>query len=80
MVRHLSSRGCIDLYHARYGQHLVQARRNRSPSDAELGILTIFRMARMLEENEMEGPFKKAPEGLSALASMAARYGKRRIP
>ena len=41
-------------------------------SDAELGILTMFRMASMRDEIEVEGPFKKALEGLLALAAMAA--------
>jgi transcriptional regulator with XRE-family HTH domain len=41
-------------------------------SDAELGILTMFRMASMRDEIEVEGPFKQALEGLLALAGMAA--------
>ena len=40
-------------------------------SDAELGILTMFRMASMRDEIEAEGPFKQALEGLLALAAMA---------
>ena len=40
-------------------------------SDAELGILTMFRMASMRDEIEVEGPFKQALEGLLALAAMA---------
>ena len=41
-------------------------------SDAELGILTMFRMASMRDEIEVEGPFKQALEGLLALAAIAA--------
>ena len=41
-------------------------------SDAELGILTMFRMASMRDEIEVEGPFKQALEGILALAGMAA--------
>ena len=40
-------------------------------SDAELGILTMFRMASMRDEIEVEGPFKQALEGLLALAAIA---------
>ena len=40
-------------------------------SDAELGIVTMFRMASMRDEIEVEGPFKKALEGLLELAEMA---------
>ena len=40
-------------------------------SDAELGILMMFRMASMRDEIEVEGPFKQALEGLLALAAMA---------
>jgi transcriptional regulator with XRE-family HTH domain len=40
-------------------------------SDAELGILTMFRMASMRDEIEVEGPFKQALEGLLDLAAMA---------
>lgn len=42
-------------------------------SDAELGILTMFRMAGMRDEIEVEGPFKQALEGLLALGGMASR-------
>lgn len=72
MVHHLSSLGRIDLYHARCDQHLVQARRNRGPSDVELAILTIFHMARMRDEIEVEDSFKMALEGHLALVAMAA--------
>lgn len=41
-------------------------------SDAELGILTMFRMASLRDEIEVEGPFKQALEGLLELAAMAA--------
>lgn len=40
-------------------------------SDAELGILTMFRMASLRDEIEVEGPFKQALEGLLDLAAMA---------
>ncbi len=40
-------------------------------SDAELGILTMFRMASIRDEIEVQGPFKKTLEGLLALAAMA---------
>lgn len=40
-------------------------------SDAELGIVAMFRMASMRDEIEVEGPFKKALEGLLELAAMA---------
>ena len=42
-------------------------------SDAELGIVTMFRMASMRGEIEIEGPFKQALEGLLELAVMAQR-------
>ena len=42
-------------------------------SDAELGIVTMFRMASMRGEIEVEGPFKKALEGLLELAEMTHR-------
>jgi len=40
-------------------------------SDAEIGILTMFRMATLRDEIELEGPFKQALEGLLDLAAMA---------
>lgn len=42
-------------------------------SDAELGIITMFRMAGMRGEIEVGGPFRAALEGLLALAAMAQR-------
>lgn len=42
-------------------------------SDAELGIVTMFRMASMRGEIEVAGPFKKALEGLLELAEMTHR-------
>lgn len=42
-------------------------------SDAELGIITMFRMAGMRGEIEIAGPFRTALEGLLALAAMARR-------
>ncbi len=42
-------------------------------SDAELGILTMFRMATMRDEIEVEGPFRKTLEGLLDLAAMACK-------
>ena len=40
-------------------------------SDAELGIVTMFRMASMRGEIEIEGPFKVVLEGLLDLARVA---------
>ncbi|WP_146348542.1 hypothetical protein [Falsiphaeobacter marinintestinus] len=40
-------------------------------SDAELGIVAMFRMASMRGEIEIEGPFRAALEGLLDLAAMA---------
>ena len=42
-------------------------------SDAELGIITMFRMAGMRGEIEIVGPFRTALEGLLSLAAMARR-------
>ena len=42
-------------------------------SDAELGILTMFRMATLRGEIEVKGPFKQALEGLLDLSAMAKR-------
>ena len=42
-------------------------------SDAELGVVTMFRMAAMRGEIELEGPFRQALEGLLALAVIAGR-------
>ena len=42
-------------------------------SDAELGILTMFRMATLRGEIEVKGPFKQALEGLLELSAMAKR-------
>lgn len=42
-------------------------------SEAELGIVTMFRMANLRDEIEVEGPFKQALEGLLALAAMAGK-------
>ena len=42
-------------------------------SDAELAILTMFRMATLRGEIEVEGPFKQALEGLLELSAMANR-------
>lgn len=42
-------------------------------SDAELGILTMFRMASIRENIEIEGPFKQALDGLLALAGLVSR-------
>ena len=42
-------------------------------SDAELGILTMFRMASLRGEIEVKGPLKKALEGLLELSAMAKR-------
>ncbi|SFU12746.1 helix-turn-helix domain-containing protein [Sedimentitalea nanhaiensis] len=42
-------------------------------SDAELGIVTMFRMADLRDEIETEEPFKQALEGLLALAGMAGK-------
>lgn len=42
-------------------------------SDAELGIVTMFRMAAMRGEIEVAGPFRTALEGLLSLAAMAKR-------
>ena len=39
-------------------------------SDAELGILTMFRMAAIRGEIEIEGPFRKALEGLLELSAL----------
>jgi len=39
-------------------------------SDAELGIVAMFRMAVMRGEIEIEGPFKKALEGLLELTAL----------
>lgn len=71
MVHHLGPLGCIDLYHARCDQHLVLTRLNRGLSDAELAILTMFRIASIWDEIEVEVPFKKDLERLLALAAMA---------
>ncbi len=40
-------------------------------SDAELGILTMFRMASIRGEIEIKGPFKQALEGLLELSAVA---------
>ncbi len=42
-------------------------------SDAELGIVTMFRMASIRGEIEIEGPLKTALEGLLDLAALARR-------
>lgn len=42
-------------------------------SDAELGIVTMFRMASIRGEIEIEGPLKSALEGLLELAALASR-------
>lgn len=42
-------------------------------SDAELGIITVFRMAGMRGEIEVAGPFRAAIEAILALAAMAQR-------
>jgi transcriptional regulator with XRE-family HTH domain len=42
-------------------------------SDAELGIVTMFRMASIRGEIEVEGPLKSALEGLLELAALASR-------
>ncbi len=42
-------------------------------SDAELGIITMFRMAGMRGEIEIADPFRTALEGLLSLAAMAKR-------
>ena len=42
-------------------------------SDAELGILTMFRMASIRDEIEVEGPFRQALEGLLDLAAIARK-------
>ena len=42
-------------------------------SEAELGIVTMFRMANLRDEIEVEGPFKQTLEGLLALAAMASK-------
>lgn len=42
-------------------------------SDAELGIVTMFRMASIRGEIEIEGPLKDALEGLLELAALANR-------
>ena len=42
-------------------------------SEAELAILTMFRMATLRGEIEVEGPFKQALEGLLELSAMANR-------
>lgn len=42
-------------------------------SDAELGIITMFRMASMRGEIEVAGPFRTTLEGLLSLAAMAKR-------
>jgi transcriptional regulator with XRE-family HTH domain len=42
-------------------------------SDAELGIVTMFRMASMRGEIEVEGPFRAALEGLLELAVAAQK-------
>ena len=71
MVHLLGPLGRIDLYHARRDQHLVLTRLNRGLSDAELAILTMFRIASIRDEIEVEDPFKKVLERLLALAAMA---------
>ena len=40
-------------------------------SDAEQGLVVLFRMANLRGEIELEGPFKKALEGILELAEMA---------
>lgn len=40
-------------------------------SDAEQGLVVLFRMASLRGDIELEGPFKKALEGLLELAEMA---------
>lgn len=42
-------------------------------SDAELGIVTMFRMAGMRGEIEVAGPFRATLEGILALAAMAQK-------
>lgn len=42
-------------------------------SDAELGIVTMFRMASMRGEIEVAGPFRATLEGVLALAAMAQK-------
>lgn len=46
-------------------------------SDAELGIVTMFRMASMRDEIELEGPFKAALQGLLDLAEIAQTQARR---
>ncbi len=42
-------------------------------TDAELGIVTMFRLGTMRGDIELEGPFKDALEALLALAAQASR-------
>ncbi len=42
-------------------------------SDAELGIVTMFRMATIRDDIEVEGPFRAALEGLLELAAVTTR-------
>jgi len=61
----------IEEYHP--GVHEVLVETLGLPlSDAELGILTMFRMASMRGAIEIEGPFKRALEGLLELSAMAS--------
>lgn len=62
----------IEEYHP--GVHEVLVETLGLPlSDAELGILTMFRMASMRGAIEIEGPFKRVLEGLLELSAMANR-------
>lgn len=62
----------IEEYHP--GVHEVLVETLGLPlSDAELGILTMFRMASMRGEIEIEGPFRQALEGLLEVTAMASR-------
>jgi len=58
----------IEEYHP--GVHEVLVETLGLPlSDAELGILTMFRMANMRGQIEIEGPFKQALEGILELTA-----------
>ena len=62
----------IEEYHP--GVHEVLVETLGLPlSDAELGILTMFRMAGMRGEIEIEDPFRQALEGLLEVTALASR-------